>query len=97
MSKDTDLKVTLGGGAAALRLSTYKNPEIAKRFPHGPASNLTATYSTPPPSVPEFPAILEAVGLTLSEAASKQKTCEQALADGQKRLDEIMRNAGYYK
>ena len=64
---------------------------------HGPASNLTAAYSTPPPTVPEFPAILEIMGLTLSEAASKQKTPEQALNDGQKKLDEVMRNAGYYR
>ena len=97
LSKDTDLKVTLNGGAAAMRVSTYQIPEIAKRFPHGPASNLTAAYSTPPPTVPEFPAILEIMGLTLSEAASKQKTPEQALNDGQKKLDEVMRNAGYYR
>ncbi len=97
LSKETDLAVTLSGGAAPMRVSTYKNPEVAKRFPHGPASNLTATYSTPPPSVPEFPAILEIVGLTLSEAASKQKSPKEALDEGQAKLDDVMRNAGYYK
>lgn len=96
LSKETDLNVTLGGGAAAMRYSTYKISEVAKRFPHGPASNRTAEYSTPSPLVPEFPAILEIVGLSLSEAASKQKAPEQALNDGQRQLEEIMRNAGYY-
>lgn len=92
LRKDIDKQIALNGGAAPMRISNYHDSEIKTRFPHGEASLETARFSNPPPRVPEFPEIMEAMGLALSEAANGIRTPEEALASGEARMNEIMGN-----
>jgi multiple sugar transport system substrate-binding protein len=90
LRQDIDKEIAMNGGAAPMRMSNYHDPEVKARFPHGEASLETARYSTPPPRIPEFPEIMETMGLALSEAANGIRTPEEALATGAERMQEIL-------
>ena len=92
LSKDVDKQIALNGGAAPMRISNYHDAEVVARFPHGEASLETAKFSTPPPRVPEFPEIMETMGLALSEAANSIKTPEEALSSAAVKMEEILGN-----
>jgi multiple sugar transport system substrate-binding protein len=90
LRQDIDKQIAMNGGAAPMRMSNYHDDEVKARFPHGEASLETAKFSTPPPRIPEFPEIMETMGLALSEAASSIKTPEEALSTAATRMEEIL-------
>ena len=98
VSKKNDALTYSTGQGIGVRYDNYRDPDLLKQFPYmaGIDKALSVNYFTPP-KIPEFAKVNDAIGLECSNAIAGKKSVKQALDDAFKAVDEVMKQAGYYK
>jgi len=84
-------------GTVGCRLSTYNDPEILKQFPfykNIEASLASAVKTTP--QIPQYAQVDDIIGVACSKVIANEMSAKEALDDAAKRVEEVMRKAGYY-
>lgn len=91
-------KLDSQNGTIGCRFSTYHDPDILKQYPFYPniEKTLAAGFNTVP-RVPEYAQIDDIIGVAASKVLAGQMTAKAALDDAAGKVEELMKNAGYYK
>jgi multiple sugar transport system substrate-binding protein len=96
-SKSVDRETVLGSSPAPIRLSNYQDPALVKRHPGLARSLEIYKVILPEPQVPEWMTIKEYLGLALSQAATGEKSPQEALSIAADRVKKLFKKAGYVK
>jgi multiple sugar transport system substrate-binding protein len=84
-------------GSTEFRLSTFRDPELAKDRPWLPPMEMVAKLHFYRPLFVEYPKYEEYAGIALSRALMKEIPVQEALAWAAERMYEVMEKGGYYK
>jgi multiple sugar transport system substrate-binding protein len=96
-NKEND-KLDAQNGTVACRLSTYKDPEILKQFPfYTNIENLLSGETKTTPQIPEYAQVDDLIGVACSKAIAGEMSAKGALDDAAKKVEQLMKDAGYYK
>lgn len=97
-NKENDRRLALTG-AMPNRVSTYHDAALRKKFPYYDVVYQCLIHGIPNwyPRIPENKEIMDIVGLISHEALLGQRTPKDALDECQKKVDKILREAGYYE
>jgi ABC-type glycerol-3-phosphate transport system substrate-binding protein len=79
------------------RNSTLNNPDLIKISPYFPALAKGVSQAVTPPIIPEAYQILDMVGTEVSLVLTEGKKIEQALANMDAKMKQILTEAGYFK
>ena len=96
--KSTDIAIVEAGGDAG-RMSTFSDPALQARFPEYPVileQLETCAALDWRPLIPEYGSFNTIIGEEMGAMLTDQKTPEEALADANQRLFELMERSGYY-
>jgi multiple sugar transport system substrate-binding protein len=99
-SKDQMTNYTKNGDCVSPRHSVSTDPDVVARCPVIKAVDEFATKgelsSWQRPPVPELQQMVDVLGSQMHEMLTGKKTPEEAVAESQKLIDRVMRQAGYY-
>ena len=86
------IKKSAERGNPPVRFSVFTDPELTsqKQFRHFPILMQAINFSTPRPRHPKWPEIENAFGAELSKAVAGAETGDEALANAQKAIEEIL-------
>jgi multiple sugar transport system substrate-binding protein len=86
------IKISATRGNPPVRFSVFTDPELTsqKQFRHFPILMQAIDFSTPRPRHPKWPEIENAFGAELSKAVAGAETGDEALANAQKAIEEIL-------
>jgi len=84
-------------GNNPVRLSTYKDPEVAADPLNRTVYKIITSPSVPQCDLPEFGEMNYEFSLEIQKAAEGKKSAEEALDDTASKWREILKKAGYYK
>ncbi|MCL4875786.1 MAG: sugar ABC transporter substrate-binding protein [Anaerolineae bacterium] len=90
-------KITSLSGGTGTRLSTWRDPEIQKKFNYYTAIEEVHNHVESPPRIPEYPAINEILNQMQHVVVTRKKTVRQALDDAAAEVRQVLHKAGYYK
>ena len=103
-SRDTLLKTSLNyKHIAVTRKSIWNDPAFIKRWGYAGGflekfmKSLEIGYPEFRPRIPEWPEVGDAVALALNQVIVGNKTAEEAFKEANKKIYNIMKEAGYYK
>jgi multiple sugar transport system substrate-binding protein len=91
-------KIAALNGTIACRLSTFHDPEILKQFPFytNIEKSLEGEVKTTP-QIPEYAQVDDIIGVACSKVIAGAMSAKDALDDAAKKVELLMRDAGYYK
>lgn len=86
------IKKSAERGNPPVRFSVFTDPDLTsqKQFRHFPILMQAINFSTPRPRHPKWPEIENAFGAELSKAVAGAETGDEALANAQKAIEEIL-------
>lgn len=85
-------------GTVACRWSTYTDPEVLAKMPaYATITELLKGKLVSPPRIPEYAEIDDLLSLAASQALVGEKTVKEALDEAARKVEKIVREAGYYK
>lgn len=83
-------------GGEPVRISVMNDPAMQEKYPHFKYYEEIINTSDYRPLIPEYPEVLDIIGLELSKALIGEITKEEALDKINTQVYEIMENAGYF-
>ena len=86
------IKISAGRGNPPVRFSVFTDPELTsqEQFRHFPVLMQAINFSTPRPRHPKWPEIENALGIELSKAVAGTISPDEALANAQKSIEDIV-------
>ncbi|MFB6290901.1 MAG: ABC transporter substrate-binding protein [Candidatus Bipolaricaulia bacterium] len=83
-------------GGVPTRKSVYKQPDLQEINPFYPAQLDSLQNARPRPRIPEYSEVESVLGIQLSRAVAGAISPEKALDNANKKIENIMKEAGYY-
>ncbi len=90
-------KVTSLEGGTGTRLSTWRDPEVRRRFQYYEVIEEVHRFVESPPPLPEYPAINEVLNQMIAQVVINQRSVAEALREAAEAVESILATAGYYR
>ncbi len=95
-NKEND-KLDAQMGTIACRLSSFHDPEILAQFPfYANIERSLQGETKTTPQIPEFAQVDDIIGVACSKVIAEEISAKEALNDAAKKVEQLMRDAGYY-